>query len=116
MLLIWINRLNNGGRYLNLRGYVFDFLRSNLDYEKIIIINIIFSGVYLGNDKQKKGVNIVHCVRFPALKSFQGTVKELQSRAKSVFSNRTDESSAVQYFQVCIFVTVVIALHSCLYQ
>lgn len=40
--------------------------------------------------------------KFPSihmLKSFQGTVKELQDKTKSVFSSRTDESSAVQYFQ-----------------
>ncbi|XP_070195769.1 histone-arginine methyltransferase CARMER-like isoform X2 [Littorina saxatilis] len=41
-------------------------------------------------------------LKFPsthAQKAFHGTVKECLSEAKSVFSNRTDEASAVQYFQ-----------------
>ncbi|KAL8589018.1 hypothetical protein ACOMHN_047999 [Nucella lapillus] len=40
--------------------------------------------------------------KFPSihmLKSFQGTVQELQDKTRSVFSSRTEESSAVQYFQ-----------------
>ena len=35
-----------------------------------------------------------------ALKTFQATLNEYLSQAQSVFSSRTEESSAVQYFQV----------------
>ena len=40
----------------------------------------------------------MHCAA--ALKSFRATLDEYLSQAKSVFSSRTEESSAVQYFQV----------------
>ena len=43
---------------------------------------------------------ICFCV-FTVMKSFQFRLKELKNGLKSVFNDRTEESSAVQYFQVC---------------
>lgn len=40
------------------------------------------------------------CCVFPDVKSFQFKLKELQEGLSSIFTERTDEASAVQYFQV----------------
>lgn len=43
-----------------------------------------------------------------AVKSFLHQLKELRSDAKSVFRSRTDDASAVQYFQVRILAQIIL--------